>query len=210
MANAPVLDAEAQHDERLLLAAQSGDLPSFNALVVRHERSVYNLCLRMLRDVSSAEDATQETFIKAWTAANTFRGGLVRPWLLRIATNRCYDVLRAQGRRPTDSLDAELFESEPTWTSQSSGEHPEVFATRVELSTQLERALASLPDDQRLVVILSDVQGHQYDEIAEITGVAVGTVKSRLSRARSRLRDVLREDPSSRELFERFTRSFEE
>jgi RNA polymerase sigma-70 factor (ECF subfamily) len=209
-ANAPVLDAEAQHDERLLLAAQGGDLPSFNALVLRHERPVYNLCLRMLRDVSSAEDATQDTFVKAWTAANTFRGGLVRPWLLRIATNRCYDILRAQGRRPADSLDAELFESEPTWTSQSSGEHPEVFAARVELSARLERALASLPDDQRLVVILSDVQGHQYDEIAEITGVAVGTVKSRLSRARSRLREVLRDDPASRELFARFTRSFEE
>lgn len=205
------LDPEAQHDERLIRAAQAGDLPSFNALVTRHERSVYNVCLRMLRNVPAAEDATQETFLKAWTAINTFRGGLVRPWLLRIATNRCYDVLRAQTRRPADSLDAELFESEPTWTSQAdAGEHPELFAARAELSTHLERALTSLPDDQRIVVILSDVHGHPYDEIADITGVAVGTIKSRLSRARARLRDALRDDPHNRELFERFARLTEE
>jgi RNA polymerase sigma-70 factor (ECF subfamily) len=205
------LDAEAQHDERLIRAAQRGDLTSFNALVVRHERTVYNLCLRMLRDVASAEDATQETFLKAWTAIGTFRGGLVRPWLLRIATNRCYDILRARGRRPADSLDAEPFESEPAWTSHSAGsEHPEVFAARAELSAHLERALAMLPEDQRLVVILSDVHGHPYDEISEITGVAVGTVKSRLSRARSRLRDALRDDQDSRELFERFARFSED
>jgi RNA polymerase sigma-70 factor (ECF subfamily) len=165
----------------------------------------------MLRDVASAEDATQETFLKAWTAIETFRGGLVRPWLLRIATNRCYDLLRARGRRPADSLDAEPFESEPTWTSQTAGgEHPEVFAARAELSVHLERALATLPDDQRLVVVLSDVQGHSYDEIAAIAGVAVGTVKSRLSRARSRLREALREDPAARELFERFARFSED
>jgi RNA polymerase sigma-70 factor, ECF subfamily len=202
------LDPEARHDERLIRAAQGGELASFNALVVRHERPVYNLCLRMLRDVPSAEDAAQETFIKAWTAIDTFRGGLVRPWLLRIATNRCYDVLRARGRRPADSLEAEPFESEPTWTSQTAGgEHPELFAARAELSGHLERALGALPDDQRLVVILSDVQGHSYDEIAAITGVAVGTVKSRLSRARARLRDGLRQEPACRELFERFARS---
>jgi RNA polymerase sigma-70 factor (ECF subfamily) len=204
------LDPEALHDERLMRSAQSGDLPSFNALVVRHERAVYNLCLRMLRDVPSAEDATQETFLKAWTAIATFRGGLVRPWLLRIATNRCYDVLRARGRRPADSLDAEAFESEPIWTSQTGGEHPEVFAARAELSIHLERALATLPEDQRLVVILSDVHGHPYDEIAEMTGVAVGTVKSRLSRARSRLRDALRDDDASKELFARFSRLSED
>ncbi|HKG27166.1 MAG TPA: sigma-70 family RNA polymerase sigma factor [Thermomicrobiales bacterium] len=208
--SAPELDPEARHDERLILAAQGGDLPSFNALVVRHERAVYNLCLRMLRDVSAAEDATQETFLKAWTAIATFRGGLVRPWLLRIATNRCYDVLRARGRRPADSLDAEAFESEPAWTSQTGGEHPEVYAARAELSVHLERALAALPEDQRLVVILSDVHGQPYEEIAEITGVAVGTVKSRLSRARARLREVLRDDPATREHFARFARFSED
>lgn len=200
-------DPEARIDERLIRNAQAGDLASFNTLVTRHERAVYNVCLRMLRDGSLAEDAAQDTFIKAWTAIDSFRGGLVRPWLLRIATNRCYDILRASGRRPAASLDAELFEAEPQWSSQTAiAEDPEHHATRRELSVLLERALGGLPDDQRLAIILSDIQGHSYDEIAVISNVAVGTVKSRISRARSKLREVLLADPVAREHFGHFQR----
>jgi RNA polymerase sigma-70 factor (ECF subfamily) len=195
-------------DDRLIAAAQQGDLPSFNALVVRHERAVYNLCYRMMQDGAAAEDATQDTFIKAWSAVGSFRGGLVRPWLLKIATNRCYDLLRAQSRRPAASLDAAVavVETEPQWTSQTPAEHPEQYAARVELSAHLERALAALPDDQRLVIILSDIQGYEYDAIAAIAGIPIGTVKSRLSRARAKLRDDLRGDPAAREHFARFAR----
>jgi RNA polymerase sigma factor (sigma-70 family) len=201
------LDPEARIDERLIRNAQAGDLPSFNTLVTRHERVVYSVCLRMLRDGSDAEDATQDTFIRAWTAIDSFRGGLVRPWLLRIATNRCYDILRASGRRPADSLDAELFEAQPQWTTQTAtAEHPEQHAARNELSTMLERTLGELPEDQRLAIILSDIQGHSYDEIAAIADVAVGTVKSRISRARSRLREILLADPVAREHFGHFQR----
>jgi RNA polymerase sigma-70 factor, ECF subfamily len=203
----PELDVEARLDERLIQNAQQGDLPSFNTLVTRHQRSVYNVCLRMLRDSALAEDAAQDTFIKAWTSIGTFRGGLVRPWLLRIATNRCYDILRSQGRRPASSLDAELVESEPQWTSQTAiAEHPEGHATRRELSAYLERALGELPDDQRLAIILSDVQGHSYDEIAQITEVAVGTVKSRIFRARARLRELVLAETNAREHLERYQR----
>lgn len=191
-------------------AAQNGDLASFNALVTRHERAVYALCFRMLREVTAAEDATQDAFVKAWSSLDSFRGGLFRPWLLRIATNRCFDVLRARGRRPADSLDAELIEVEPHWTSQSSGEHPEAFAARTELSNYLEKALGALPEDQRAAIILSDIHGLSYDEIAAATGVAVGTVKSRISRSRSRLRDALSTDAQSRELFERFLRHYDD
>lgn len=209
MASVPVLDPEARIDEQLILNAQKGDLPSFNTIVTRHERVVYNVCLRMLRDASLAEDVTQDTFIKAWTAINSFRGGLVRPWLLRIATNRCYDVLRAKGRRPADSLDDQEVETEPAWSSQSGiAEHPEDHASRRELSSFLERALASLPDDQRMAILLSDVHGHSYEEVASITGVAVGTVKSRISRARGRLRDIILSHPHAREHLEQFQRYF--
>lgn len=198
-------------DERLLRAASKGDLDSFNRLVSRHERAVFNVCLRLMRDVSAAEDAAQDAFVKAWSAAGSFRGGLVRPWLLRIATNRCYDLLRAGNRRPATSLDAEPFEVEPIWSTHAAGEEtPETFAMRGELSILLERALAALPDDQRLVVVLADVQGCDYEEIAQITGSALGTVKSRLSRARARLRQALRDDPDGGELFERYSRLFEE
>jgi RNA polymerase sigma-70 factor, ECF subfamily len=194
-------------DQRLVTAAQGGDLDAFNQLVTRHERSVYNVCLRMLRDPSLAEDAAQDAFIRAWNSIDSFRGGIVRPWLLRIATNRTYDILRAQARRPAASLDAQPFESEPEWTTQSdSVEHPESFAARGELSTFLEDALAELPEDQRLAIVLSDVQGYAYEEIAEIMDIAVGTVKSRISRGRSRLRAVLKASDQGMELTERFVR----
>lgn len=207
----PSLDAEAAIDERLVRAAQRGDLPSYNTLVTRHERAVYAVCYRLLRDVQSAEDATQDTFVKAWSSLASFRGGAVRPWLLTIATNRGYDLLRGKARRPADSLDAELVETEPQWTSQSDGvEHPEAFAARTELGSYLERALDTLPGDQRTVIILSDIHGHTYDEIAAITGTAVGTVKSRISRGRSRLRDVLTADPNARELFSRYVRHYDD
>lgn len=196
-----------QEDERLISRAQRGDLDAFNDIVVRHQRAVYGVCLRLLRDPSLAEDATQDAFIRAWNAIDSFKGGLVRPWLLRIATNRTYDVLRAQSRRPAQSLDAQLFESEPEWTSQApSGEQPESFAARSELSAWLEDALAELPDDQRLAIVLSDVQGYPYEDIAEVMNVAVGTVKSRISRGRSRLRDLLQERNQGGELPDRFAR----
>ncbi len=198
-------------DLRLVRAAQQGELASFNALIRRHEQAVFNVCLRLLRDVQAAEDATQDTFVKGWTAIHTFQGDLIRPWLLRIATNRCFDLLRARNRRPARSLDAEPFEIEPDWTSQAGQEeHPEAFAVRAELALHLERALASLPDDQRLAVILVDVQGYGYDEVAAVTGAPLGTVKSRISRARTRLRQTLRDDPACAELFERFGRLTED
>jgi RNA polymerase sigma factor (sigma-70 family) len=204
-AETPV-DPEAAQDERQIRAAQDGDLPSFNALVTRHERPVYGLCLRMLRTVADAEDATQETFIKAWTSLGNFRGGLFRPWLFRIATNVCYDSLRAKGRKPAESLDFELIEREPVWSSQVGVDDPEGSADRGELTTFLERALVALPEDQRLIVLLVDLYGYDYEEAAAISGSAVGTVKSRLSRGRCKLRDLLRSDSSASEHFARYLR----
>lgn len=200
------VDPEDAVDERLIAAAQQGNLDAFNDLVTRHERAVYSVCFRLLRDSAAAEDAAQDTFIRAWGAVDSFRGGMVRPWLLRIATNRAYDILRSRNRRPTWSLDAELFESEPEWTTQGQSEAPDTFATRTELAQFLEKALGQLPDDQRVAIVYSDVQGYGYEDIANMTGVAVGTVKSRISRGRSALRELLRKDETNRELFERFIR----
>lgn len=202
----PSVNPDDLIDERLIKAAQAGDLDAFNDLVTRHERAVYSVCLRLLREPAAAEDAAQDTFIRAWGAIESFRGGVVRPWLLRIATNRAYDILRSKSRRPTRSLDAELFESQPEWTTQAQSEGPESFAGRTELAHYLEIALGHIPADQRTAIVLSDVQGYGYDDIASITGVAVGTVKSRISRGRSALRTLLREDAANRELFERFVR----
>lgn len=196
----PPAQPSADQDERLIFAAARGDLDAFNQLVARHERSVLNLCWRMLGTLPEAEDASQESFIKAWTNAKSFKGGAVRPWLLRIATNTCYDVLRAKGRKPAGSLDALEFESEPDWSSQSSPVDPVQFAETGDLSRLLEAALAQIPDEQRLAVTLCDIQGLPLAEAAQVMEISLGTVKSRLFRGRAKLRDLLVATPAGREL----------
>lgn len=196
----PPPDTQADQDERLIFAAARGDLDSFNQLVIRHERSVLNLCWRMLGTLPEAEDASQDSFIKAWTNAKSFKGGAVRPWLLRIATNTCYDVLRSKGRKPTGSLDALEFESEPGWSTQSDPVDPVRFAETGDLSRMLEAALAQIPDEQRLAVTLCDIQGLPLAEAAEVMETSLGTVKSRLFRGRAKLRDLLVASPAGREL----------
>ncbi len=191
---------EQDQDERLIFAAARGDLDAFNQLVTRHERSVLNLCWRMLGSLPAAEDASQDAFIKAWTNAKSFKGGAVRPWLLRIATNTCYDALRSKGRRPTGSLDAMEFEIEPDWSTQSDPVDPVRFAETGELSRMLEAALSQIPDEQRLAVTLCDIQGLPLAEAAEVMETSIGTVKSRLFRGRAKLRDLITASPAGREL----------
>jgi RNA polymerase sigma-70 factor (ECF subfamily) len=207
LASSRPVSLETMDDEALVRRAQAGDLDAFNQLVVRHERPVFNVALRLLRDVGLAEDATQDAFIRAWQNIGSFQTGSVRSWLYKIATNRAYDMLRASARRPAGSLEAEMVEIEPIWSAGGAGEEsPDAHALRRELSIYLERALIALPDDQRMVVMLVDVQGMDYHEVAETMGIALGTVKSRLSRARAKVRQALADDTQARELFERYLR----
>lgn len=184
----------ANEEQLLVEAGQRGDVDAFNQLVRLYEGRVYNLCYRMLGDPDAAADVTQDTFISAYRSLQKFRGGMFRSWLLRIATNACYDALRARKRRPSFSLDAarEPDDDGAGFDLPDTGESPDDLALRRELGAAIQRGLADLPEDQRAVVILSDVQGMAYEEIAQITGANLGTVKSRLSRGRARLRDILR------------------
>jgi RNA polymerase sigma factor (sigma-70 family) len=184
----------AEEELRLVDAARRGEVESFNALVRLYEGRVYNLCYRMLGDADSAADAGQDAFLSAFRNMRKFRGGSFRSWMLRIATNTCYDVLRARQRRPTTSLNADSAHDEdsPALQIADEGETPDERAQRRELATAIQDALATLPEDQRIVVVLSDVEGLAYDEIAQITGASLGTVKSRLSRGRARMRDALK------------------
>jgi len=181
-------------EERLIEQARRGEVESFNALVRLYESRVYNLCYRMLGDGESAADATQEAFLSAYRNLRGFRGGSFRSWLLRIATNACYDVLRARKRRPTTSLDLDVDDDAhaPHMQIPDSAASPEDIAQQHELARAIQVALARLPDDQRLTLVLSDIQGLAYEEIAQVTGTNLGTVKSRLSRGRARLREVLK------------------
>src|SRR5690242_9908618 len=167
----------AEEELRLVESARRGEAESFNALVRLYEGRVYNLCYRMLGDADSAADAGQDAFLSAFRNMRKFRGGSFRSWMLRIATNTCYDVLRARKRRPTTSLDADTQQDDdsPALQIADEGETPDERAQRRELATAIQAALATLPEDQRIVVVLSDVEGMSYDEIAEITGTNLGT-----------------------------------
>jgi len=182
----------------LIAAAQRGDVTAFNQLVQIFQGVVYNVAYRVLHDQDAAADATQEAFLAAFHALPGFRGGSFKAWLLRIVTNGCYDQLRAAQRRPTTSLDdMEVDQDHSSWLLDDS-ESPEEYAIRQDLGRTIQAGLDELPPDQRVTVILSDIQGLSYEEIAASTGVELGTVKSRLSRARARLREYLLRN---RELF---------
>jgi RNA polymerase sigma-70 factor (ECF subfamily) len=184
---------DAQEDDLDLVSrAREGDLASFNVLVERYETPVYNLCLRMLGG-ASADDATQEAFISAYRHLARFRGGSFKAWLFRIASNACYDEMRRKRARPAVSLDRPAGDDERTFDVPSDDRSMEEEAENAELREVLQAALLRLPDEQRLVIVLCDVQGMDYAEIAEVTATSLGTVKSRISRARSRLREILSE-----------------
>jgi RNA polymerase sigma-70 factor (ECF subfamily) len=180
-------------DEKALIdAARRGDVGSFNRLVLSYQSMVYNLAYRILGDGDAAADATQDAFISAFKGIGKFRGGSFKSWLMRIVTNACYDQLRHKQRRPTTSLNDLLeLDSAPIRSLSDPAESPEEYALRQELSNAIQIGIGTLPSDQRVALVLYDVQGLSYQEIAEVTGVSLGTVKSRLSRARGKLRDFL-------------------
>ena len=179
----------------MIAAAQRGDLPSFNQLVLHYQGLAYNVAYRIVGDPDSAADATQDAFVKAFQRLDQYRGGSFKSWLLRIITNTCYDVLRARKRRPTSTLehDDEDTESDPDYDPRliDSAERPDAYVIRQELASVIQAAIGQLPADQRATLVLADIEGLDYQEIADATGAALGTVKSRLSRARARLRDIL-------------------
>jgi RNA polymerase sigma-70 factor (ECF subfamily) len=179
-------------DEQALIgAARKGDLRAFNQLVLLYQSMVYNLAYRILGDPDAAADATQDAFLSAFRAMRKFRGGSFKAWLLRIVTNACYDQLRAKQRRPTSSLDDLPVEADHTQYLRDPAEQPDDMVERQELNQLIQAGISTLPVEQRAVLVLSDVQGLSYQEIAETLALSLGTVKSRLSRGRAKLRDCL-------------------
>lgn len=175
----------------LVRRARDGALDAFNTLVERHQRPVYNLCLRMAGSPAAAEDSTQDAFLAAWRGMASFRGGSFRPWIMRIAANACTDELRRRQRRPALSLDAPPPGAEEPVDVPDRAPGPEALALRSEQHATVQAALMRLPADQRLAVVLCDVQGFSYDEIASIARCSIGTVKSRIARGREKLRAEL-------------------
>jgi len=182
------------NESTIIKSAQNGDLDAFNELVLKYQDMMYRIALRILNDEPAADDATQNAMIQAFRNVKSFRGGSFRSWLARVTVNASYDELRRWRRQPSLSLeqvnnDGEEIESLPWMMDLSAG--PEENYESVEIRDAIQRAVKALIPDYRLVVILVDVEGMSYEEAARIARIPVGTVKSRLARARMQLRKAL-------------------
>jgi len=178
----------------LVQSARQGDLDAFNRLVLSYQDMAFNLAIRMLNDPYLAEDVTQTAFLSAYRSLNTFRGGSFRAWVMRMVTNACYDELRRRQRRPTtplNPLDEEDDEVEsPAWMADD-GPSPEDTLEREELNQALQDCLQRLDEEFRAVVIMVDIEGMDYQEVSTALHRPLGTIKSRLARARLKMRDCL-------------------
>jgi RNA polymerase sigma-70 factor (ECF subfamily) len=177
---------------------RSGRSYCYNCVIETHQSQAYNLARRLLNDWALAEDTVQESFVSGYWAFSQFRGDNLRAWIMRIVANTCRDMLRSRRARPTVPLDpapADPEDPNPPLSAvdfPSSEESPEDYVERGELRRTIKAGLASLPEERRLALLLVDVQGMSYEETAQIMDCSLGTVKSRVSRGRSELRDFLR------------------
>lgn len=173
-----------------------GDTNAFEELVLEYEKKVYNVALRMLNNSEDAADMTQEAFIKAYNSLQSFRGdSKFSVWLYRIVSNVCLDFLRSKNRRPTVSLSVEDDDGEDAQLDVADeSQSPELLLDRKLTRDSVRRGLDSLPPDYRQILLLREIQGLSYDEIAQALSLEVGTVKSRIFRARKRLCTFLIDD----------------
>ena len=178
----------------LIQSAQGGDLDAFNTLVLHYQDALFNTALRILGDDDLAADATQDAFLSAFQHLNSYRGGSFKAWLMRTVTNACYDELRRKKRRPTTPLEPDSDDGDemgsPRWLADPHLS-PEQRTEADELEHAIQHCLDHLPVEFRTVVVLADLQGLDYTEVASAIRAPLGTIKSRLARARIRLQECL-------------------
>lgn len=194
-------------DELLVSLSKTGDLTAFNRLVERYQSPVYSLCLRLLGNREAAEDATQEAFLSAYRAISRFSGPSFRAWVMRIAANESKDEWRRRRRKDqAGSLEEmfDMFEAPVEVPDPSPGS--ELVVERGEVAGIVQRALLELPYQQRQAVLLVDLQEYRYEEVAEITGASLGTVKSRVHRGREKLRELFLARPELLDSYRRLER----
>ncbi len=182
-------------EAQLVQYAKEGDLDAFNRLVLEYQDMAFNVAYRLMSDPALAEDITQDAFISAYRKLKSFKGGSFKSWLMRIVTNAGYDELRKLKRRPTIALEPKNNEDEeiesPTWLTDPN-ESPEHAILREELNRAIQTCLEKLDFDFKSIVILVDIQGMDYSEAASSLNKPLGTVKSRLARARNKMQECLR------------------
>ena len=184
------------HDEEqaLIKAAQHGDLNAFNALILRYQNLLFGIALRMLNDEDVASDAVQEALISAFSKLNSFRGGSLRSWLARVTVNACYDEMRRKRRQREVPMEQFNMEGEEvvdmSWMFDPAA-RPEEQYESFELESAIQRSLSQLTPAYSEALILVDIEGLSYEEASIAARVPVGTVKSRLARARLQMRSNL-------------------
>ena len=185
----PAFDAATLRDRALVTAALEGDLEAFNRLVELYQDLLFGLTYRVVGDREAASDAVQEAFLNAYRNLARFRGDSFRSWLTRIALNAATDILRIRKRRPADPFPD--WEDEAWQPPADESASPERTALLNHRNRAISAAMARITQDQRTAILLFDVEGYDYQEIADMTGVSLGTVKSRIHRGRLALRDLL-------------------
>ena len=182
-----------EFDERdMIERASRGDAAAFNHLMAQHERRMYAVALRMCGNREDAQDCLQEAMLRVYRAIGGFKGqSSFSTWVYRITMNTCLDELRCKKNRQNTSLDNLL---DLGWSPADESNAPEKQAMRSELRRNLNRAIQELPEEMRSAVVLRDIQGFSYDEIARMLEINVGTIKSRISRGREKLREKLKEN----------------
>ena len=185
-----------EQEAAVIQAVLGGDVNAFEKLVKEYEKNVYNLALRMTGNSEDAADMSQEAFIKAYNSITSFRGdSKFSVWLYRIVSNVCLDFLRSRSRKQTVSLSAENDDGEDVELDiADETQSPELLLDRSMTRDAVRRGLAALPPDHREILLLREIQGLSYEEIASVLGLVEGTVKSRIFRARKKLCSFLIKD----------------
>ena len=181
-------------EKTLINAAQQGDLEAFNLLILRYQNLLFGIALRLLNDEDTASDAVQEALISAFRRFDTFRGDSLRSWLARVVVNACYDEMRRKRRQhsvPLEQFSSAGEEIEGSYWLIDPQADPELQFETSELESAIQASLHKLPPIYRLVIVLVDIEGLSYEEAARAAGVPVGTVKSRLARARLQMQKSL-------------------
>lgn len=201
--DAPSAEDSVIIDQRLVALAQGGDMKSYDELVTRHRARVYAMIRSMIHQETEAWDLSQEVFIKAWNALPKFEAkARFSTWIYRITHNVVYDFTRKRRVESAGEMNDEIFEREridpASMTTPAGGASPDETMARGELRRKIEAALAKLSAEHREAVVLKDVQGLAYKEIAEVMGTSIGTVMSRLFYARQKLQSLLKDEYESR------------
>jgi len=181
-------------EKTLIIAAQRGDLESFNLLILRYQNLLFGIALRLLNDEDAASDAVQEALISAFRRFDTFRGDSLRSWLARVVVNACYDEMRKKRRQhsvPLEQFNSDGEEIETSYWLIDPESDPETQFESFELESAIQKSLDKLQPIYRLMLVLVDIEGLSYEEAALAAHVPVGTVKSRLARARAQMQKSL-------------------